>query len=325
MTHPDRRLLALAFAVSLLAATFAAPRPARADGDDAEARATKLFEEGRTLARAGRCPEAIELFQASLKEATGVGSLLNLGDCYERMGKPATARGWFVRAQDVARERSDPRATEAAERARALEPKISDLTVRIADPEEAGLAIALDGEPLDRARWNVAVPVDPGAHAVEATSLRRGKTSLRVVVPDGARHVDVVVPAPLPASPSTASPPSATRSTEPPPARIGAAPEAPREPHDGSLFRTLGWAAGGLGAGAVAAGSVFGVLSIVNHGSVLDRCPDYPTCPAASRSAVDDANSSAHAEGTVATVSIAAGVALVAAGVVLVLTAPRGP
>jgi len=295
-------------AIGLLLFFFSAGTPAYAQSSDAEARATKLFEEGRSLARQGRCADAVDLFQASLREATGVGPLLNLGNCYEQMGKPATAQRWFIRAAEVARERHDPRAAEATERARALEPRISDLTVRVATPDEADLELRLDGEPLDRARWNVAARVDPGTHVVEASSPRR-HTSLRVVVGDGGQHAELVVPAPAPeSSPSSTRPASAV---------------ATDEKSDGSTLRTLGWGAGAVGTGAIAVGAVFGVLSMIDHGKVVDRCPAYPTCPVTSRSEIDDTNSAARTKGTVATISIVAGAVLVAGGIVLLLTAPH--
>lgn len=285
---------------------FLASTPAHAQSSDAEARATKLFEEGRSLARQGRCAEAVVLFQASLKEATGVGPLLNLGNCYEQMGKPATAQRWFIRAGDVARERHDPRATEATERARALESRVSDLTVRVATPDEPGLELLLDGEPFDRARWNGTTRVDPGTHVVEASSARR-KTSLRVVVGDGGQHAELVVPAPPPEPPPSSSSPPVVRA---------------EEKSDGSTLRTIGWGTGAVGTGAIAVGAVFGVLSMIDHGKVTDRCPQYPTCPTSTRSEIDDTNSAARTKGTVATISIVAGAVLVAGGIVLLLTAP---
>ena len=270
---------------------------ARAD-TGAEQRAAKLFDQGRTLARDGRCREAIPLLLESVKEAPGVGALLNLGHCHADLGKTFNAYQYFVRAGELARARRDERAAEAEERARALETKLSDLTVRVVDPSEPGLALRLDDLPLDRPQWNVARRVDPGEHVLAASSPRRGTVSMRVVIGSNADHAELVVPA-----------------LAPPVVREEGAPS--------STQRTVGWVVGGVGASAVATGLVFGLLSALDHSKLVDQCPSYPTCPPSRRADVEDLNDAARTKGTVSTVAVAAGLALVVGGAVLVLTGPR--
>jgi len=282
----------------LLAVALSA-NTAHADVTTAEARATQLFEQGRALAKDGKCNEAIPLFLESVKEVAGVGPLLNLGLCYEQTGKPATAYRYFVRAEEVARAHNDPRSAEARQRAAALEPKLPHLTVRVPSNSEPDLALALDGEPLATDNWNVALRVDPGTHVVEARSSQRAPATLRVNVRGDGDAQELAVPAIAPVE-------------TPPPAE---------EKHSGSTQRFLGWTLAGVGAGALVAGGVFGALSASDHGSLKDKCPAYPTCNASQRAELDDLNDSARTKGTIATAAVIPGAVLLVAGVVLVLTA----
>lgn len=297
-THAVRRLGPL-----VCAAVLSFGSPAAADADGPEERATKLFDKGRALARDGHCAEAVPVFLESLREAAGIGPMLNLGNCYEVLGKTATAHRQFKRAEETAVTRGDPRSVEAHARAEALAPTLSTITVSIVDKSEQDLVLRLDDERLPPEQWAVAIPVDPGTHVLEASSPRRGRTLQSVVVRAGADRAALVVPA------LVAPPPRET------PARD--------DPKPGSLQRTIGYGLAGAGGVGVVVGSVFGILSIAKHSSVVDQCPAYPTCDASARSAIDDDNGSARTFGNISTVSFVVGGALLLGGVLLVLTAPR--
>lgn len=283
-------------AIAAVVLALGVPRVARADSAE-EARATQLFDEGRALAREGRCAEAIPIFLTSVKHVPGVGTFLNLGLCYEELGQTLTAHRWFVKAEELAVSRSDPRRVEARERAHALQQKLSRLTVRVAPGSEADLELKLDGEPLLRERWNVAEPVDPGVHEIRATSARRPTATLRVTVRPDAHSAEIVVPA-IAASPR---------------------PIALDEKRT-STTTAVGWTLGGVGTGVLAVGGVFGILSIADHDSLVDRCPTYPTCAASQRSDLDGLNDSARTKGTVSTIAIIGGAVMLASGIVLLLT-----
>ena len=94
--------------------------PVTADAQPASAEA--LFQEGRTLLAAGDVAAACDRFEASNRQEASVGTLLNLGDCRERLGDTETAWATFLAAEALARRSSDDRADEAARRADALEP-----------------------------------------------------------------------------------------------------------------------------------------------------------------------------------------------------------
>ena len=81
----------LAFALVSSVGWVASPAFAQSGSNKAAAEA--LFSEGRSLASAGKCDEAIPKFQASQKLDPGIGTLLNLADCYEKVGRTASAWG----------------------------------------------------------------------------------------------------------------------------------------------------------------------------------------------------------------------------------------
>ena len=71
-----------------------------ASGDELAARA--LFEEGRALRGARRTEDACQKFEASSKRFTSAGVVFNLGDCYEKLGRTASAWTAFRDAASLA-------------------------------------------------------------------------------------------------------------------------------------------------------------------------------------------------------------------------------
>src|SRR6476661_10803784 len=75
-------------------------QPRSSDKTTAEA----LFGEGRRLMSAGRYAEACPKLEASLKLDSGVGTMLNLAECYEKNGQTASAWTEFREAVSAARD-----------------------------------------------------------------------------------------------------------------------------------------------------------------------------------------------------------------------------
>src|SRR5260221_8939712 len=109
-----------------LGALSASAEPTPNDKLTAEA----LFSDGRKLMTAGKFRQACPKFEASLKLDPGVGTMLNLGDCYEKNQQSASAWAQFREASAAARAAGSREREELArQRAAALEPKLSRLTI----------------------------------------------------------------------------------------------------------------------------------------------------------------------------------------------------
>lgn len=246
---------------AVLAASSVALGPARADPvparpadpqqkarDTAAARA--LFDAARKLMLAGAFVEACPKLEEGMRLMPGLGMKFNLAECYENLGRLASAWGLYLDVAGAAKEKHDAeREGVARGRAQALEGRLSYLTVDL-DPGTArltGLTITRDGTPLGRGQLGSAVPVDPGAHVIHAEAPGRKPWNLSLkVAPEGV-HARVKVPLLV--------------LDEPPPAPPlpAAAPEPKVEDRTVSPWV---WACGGLAIVGLGVGSYFGIRAI---------------------------------------------------------------
>jgi len=151
---------------------------------DDKALATILFQEGRSLMTAGKISEACLKFEESDRLDPGGGTILNLARCHELEGR--LARGWSEFNEAAIRARRDgrrDREVEASERARALEPRLSKLTVVVpAGSQVEGLQIERDGREIGPGAWATAMPVDGGEYVVRATAPGKEPFTARVTI-----------------------------------------------------------------------------------------------------------------------------------------------
>src|SRR5580704_18638451 len=119
---------------------------ARADGGNAAA-AEALFDEARKLVTAGDFATACPRFAESERLDPSVATLLNLGACYEKAGRTASAWATFREAASAAQAaKRDDYLQTAQKRATALEPTLSRIIISEHDTSTAGLEIKRDGE-----------------------------------------------------------------------------------------------------------------------------------------------------------------------------------
>jgi hypothetical protein len=310
-----RRTLALA----LVAVAALAPAVAKAQSKDDIARADALFNAAKALTDSGKYADACAKFAESKRLAPGLGVTMYLADCYEHIGRTASAWTEFRAAEGLARERSDKRADVAREHAQALEPKLDRLTIEIAPSvSRVGLSILRDGLPVSTEELGLAVPVDPGDHAVIVSSPGHAPRTFGAHLGPESPNATVRVesldePAAAPPVPAPAA-----ASAPPAPAPAAEAPAAAEDP--GSTRRLLGLVGMGVGVVGLGVGSVFGILAK----SALDQsnggaCNASDHCNAAGLSDRQDASNKA----TLSTVLFVAGGVIGAAGVVVYLTAPH--
>jgi len=230
--------------------------------DQATARA--LFEQAREMMKARQFAAACPKLEAARKLYISAGILLNLADCYEKIGKTASAWTEFGEAETVAARTNRPEdAEEARRRKAALQSSLARIVIRVATPT-AGLVVKRDGAVLPDATWGASLPVDPGAHAVnaEAPGFEPWSTS---ITSKAGKTETVDVPA-LKASPVAAVTPAAKPPETSPAPAAGGGPvvvtSTPTTP-EARPTNVLPWALIG-GGGAVAIGGT--VLMLVESG-----------------------------------------------------------
>ena len=303
-----RRFAATAVACSLsLALALPAP-PAGAQSATDSATAESLFNEALALLANKKIAEACPKLEASQRLDPGIGTLLYLADCYQQAGRTASAWGTFREAAYLAKSAKDDREEVAVESARNLEPKLSYLTVQVTPPPGLTLEVRRDGQVMQDALWNTAIPVDPGAHTIEASAPGKKPWSTTVNVGEGPRQESVAVPA-LEDAPIA-----------PPVAPVPMSAPPPQPPHTTSTQKTLGWVLLGVGSAGLMTGGVLALLARGDNNDAEAECrPDLIRL--CNPKGVELGNS-AHAKATWAGISAGIGIAALGTGVTLLLIAP---
>ena len=180
--------------------------PARAQDDTALA--LTLFDQGKRLADAQNYAEACPKFFDSYALTPKLGTLLNLADCYEKIGKTASAWARFSEAIAMAEgAKEGERAAFAKQHADELVKSLATLTIT-APNAPPHLQITRDGTALDPASLDVAVPVDPGAHVIVASAPKKIAWTLTVIVPkSAAQRLEIPALETAPEPPPAALPP----------------------------------------------------------------------------------------------------------------------
>jgi len=292
-----------------LGVALACPSLAEPTAED-KAAAEALFQEALKLTKLNNYNEACPKLEASNKLDPAVGTLFNLGDCYEHTGRTASAWSTFGEARRLAEQRKDRREKDAIEREKGLEPKLAKLVLK-ADDRPEGLTIRRDKKTIDLATLGSAVPVDPGKHTIEVEAPGREPWSTTVDIPDKPGEVPVTIP-PLAALRSTA--------TANPSASSAAGPDT--APSGMSTRKIAGIAVAGVGVAGLIVGGVFGGLTFAKVGDSKQdgHCVDgNPVkCDATGLAIRKDAETMAN----VSNIALAVGGAAVIAGAVVFLTAP---
>lgn len=248
-------------AVALLTATGLLVHVDTSHAQSAEAEV--LFRDGRKLIKQGKVAAGCDKLAASERLESSIGTLLNLGDCREKLGKYASSWAAFRKAEAMAKRagREEKRMLEARKRASKLEPQLANLVIQV-DLKVDGLVVKRDGLALESGAWNTAVPVDPGTYAIhveapghkpwraDVTVLHKSK---RIVVVPTLERVVVAAPTRAPAVAATPIMISA------PPPRTTVLTMRTPQPSSFTGERKLGLALGLLGGGAIGAGIYFGL------------------------------------------------------------------
>jgi hypothetical protein len=291
-----------------------APNTARAGNPAA---AEELFRQGLTLMEREQYPEACRKFEASQNEDPSPGTLLNLGACYETLGRTASAWAAYVAAVELARERRrKAQEKDANARAEALVPRLSRLRVDLPPAAIDGLEVLRNDELMAPGSLGIALKIDPGTYTIQARAPGRRAWSTQVEIGAEADSRTVQIPdLPPEESSADASPTPAPATSVPPPA---ADPMRDRS----RKTKTIGYVLGGVGIVAIGVGTVFGLMAASqasNAESRSDLCPDKQCFPKG-RNEIELARDNA----LVSTFGFGVGLAALTAGVVIVLTSDDG-
>jgi hypothetical protein len=261
---------------------------------------------GYALKQNRKCSEAIPHFVESFRLDPKPKALLNLADCERQTGDLLAAREHATHGRDLAREQSDTELVGVAEeQLAALDKQLPRLTIRLAGGSPGGTRVVLDATVVSPQALGEAVALNPGAHRVIASAPGHVDREFEVTLGEGARQVVEVQPGAVLASSLVA-------------------PRAPRivgdtsSHQDDSKRPILTYGAFSIGGVGIGLGVIAGIAASAKHTTLEHECPGNG-CPPSSQSELD----SFHSLKTWSTVGYVVGIAGLATGGVLLLTAPR--
>lgn len=280
------RFLTPAFLAVVLsiASTSAAAEPTPQEKADAAA----LYKQGITLLEksdfAAACPKFVE----SQRLDPALNTQIALAKCYDSAGKTASAWSSYRDLAFEFKKAGNPAGEKAAnDKKDDLEKRLSKLQIN-ATADAPGLVIRRDNEEISKAILGTPVPVDPGKHVVEATAPGYQVWQTTVTIGKANDMQTVTIPGLV---------------------------EAPKQT---SSLRTIGYAVGGVGVAGLIVGGVFGGLAAGDKSKLTTDCPSNVCATQASQ----DELASAKSKALISTIGLAAGGALAATGVVLILVSP---
>lgn len=253
-----------------------APSLSRAAPTEQEKIAASLFKEAKKLLDKKPADACVKLDE-SYKLDPAPGTLINLADCYERVGKIASAWERFNEVADVSRKDGNTARERAARaRAEALAPKVPKLTLNVpAASKAAGIEVKRNKIVVDQSQWGKALPVDPGVYVVEASAPKRRAWQGFTIVEEG-KQTSIDVP-PLELQ-IVEKPPELSKQNAPP-------PDEPKQPSPTTIaleppkIPAWVWGLGSFGLASLAVAAGFGVDGIVARTKLETLCPTSFTCP----------------------------------------------
>jgi hypothetical protein len=301
--------------------------PAYAQSEDGSAIAEQLHTQARNLATAGQWAEACTKLEDSLRYAPLVATRLELATCDEHIGKLAAAWRLYRETTVQAAQAGDTaRRDQAQSRAAAIEPRLARLVITPPATPPAGLSVTSDGVALDPRTLGSTSVADPGRHEIVAAA--PGFASVTRVVTLVAGRLDTValpdlVAAALPAPATVAATPGPTGAAAASPMPAPAPAPSDAAPSSNRTYIGLAIAVAGVASSGV--GLYFGAKANSTYGDAKTLCGEKLGCGAADydhgRQLISDTRSQAR----ISTVLTIGGAAALAAGAIVVLTAPRAP
>jgi tetratricopeptide (TPR) repeat protein len=299
--------------VVVLALCFASPAFA---GDKATAEAA--FQQGKDLMKAGKFADACTAFEKSQALDAQLGTEYNLATCYEKAGRLASA--WAEFRELAQRDSNAARKADSEKHAAALQPRLIKLLISVRQPV-GGLKVTRNGEDVSQS-VGIESPVDPGDYEIGAVADGYKPWSVKVSAKQEGGTVQVTVPE-LEKAPE-ASKPIGDHDMKPLPPNPGNGVTT-TGPAPSSSRKLYGLIAGGAGVAITGVGLFFGSQAMSKWNDAKNLCggdPDHCSASGDDFTKAQDDQKSAKSNGTISTVLVGVGVAALATGVVLYLTAP---
>jgi hypothetical protein len=281
--------------------------PTVAHAETNQEKATALYEQAKTLVADGNweaaCPKLLE----SKKLVPDMKTVYRLAECYEHVGKLASAwRNYQEAAIAAAKAGETAKGRAALDRAAAIEPNLGRL--RFSSKAPANAVLKVDGDVVPAPWADTSFTVDPGEHTIDVEA--PGKKPFHATVKTAEGTTPFAIPA-LEAAEGSAPP----TSTEPAPI-APPPPETPNEPASTpmSMRTKIGWALLGTGVVATGIGGWVALSAKSKYHDADSHCPQSG-CDDIGFAQTNDARSQAN----VATIVMGAGLAIGAAGVVLLV------
>jgi hypothetical protein len=270
MATVARRSASALLMPSMFLLALGAPMSARAQARDA-AGSEWLFREGRALMKKGDFAAACPKLAESYRFDPAVGTLMNLAECEERLGRTASAwQRWGAAAEQLPS--SDRRRATALTHARALEGSLPRLIVTVADKAPQDLVITRDGITLGPASLGVALPVDPGRHVIVASASGHTMRSFEVVLENGQQQSVIVEPGAATLEPPPVASPAGATGAPATAGPVAAALSTPARTARRASPRAAGMALMIAGGTMIAVGGYFGLQALSARREASEAC-----------------------------------------------------
>lgn len=276
--------------------------PAEPSPPPVTTRADALFQEGKLLMEQGKFVEACDKLAESDVLDPAIGTLGLLATCHEQQGRIATAWREYNQTAIRAEAVGDERGAFARERAKAIEPQVPKLLVRLAivDPN---IVVLRSGVRLQAEELGVPTPIDPGTYEIVVRYPDKPEFRAAVTAAVG-KTAEVEVPNPN-------APKQQNILREP----IVASPA----PISGTKIGAL--IAGGIGVVGLGVGTAFGISAAGKNSAsiaIQQRCNSAQDCEEGKT-----LRSQAFTAATIANVGVGIGLVGVGTAVVLALLPNR--
>jgi hypothetical protein len=280
-----------------LASALCVTGVARAQETRDPAAAEALFRQGRAASEKQDFKTACAKFRESNRLDPAVGTVFNIADCEEKLGRLATS--WTLFQEVVQRlPPADNRRAIAEQRAAKLEPRVPKLSIHLQAAERSEITVRRDGVSLGSASLDTALPVDPGEHVVIVEAPGTHAAEFRARVSEGESAVLAVTPGTPLGATEPSAPPAPAVTTQPP-------------------NRTPAYVVGAVGIAGLVTGAVAGVLVLDKKSTVNSECVGKQC----SQAGVDAANAG-KTLGVITTVGLITGVVGLGAASYLFVSVP---